>query len=56
MELGSPGPALGEMQGESASRAGEPSGQGKESSPQGRGGHQLLAQSDAGCPAGQQLS
>ena len=53
MELGFPVLAPGEMQSDSARRAGEASGQGEESSPQGIGGHQLLAQSDAGCPAGQ---
>ena len=49
----SPGPAPGKMQSESARRAGEPSGQGEEASPQGLGGHQLLAQTDARCPTGQ---
>ena len=52
-DLGFPGPALGKMQSESARRAGEASGQGEESSPQGLGGHQLLAQTDARCPTGQ---
>ena len=41
------------MQGEAARRAGEPSGQGEEPSPEGLGGHDLLTQADAGCPAGQ---
>ena len=39
--------------GEQACRAGEPSGQGEEPSPEGLGGHDLLTQADAGCPAGQ---
>ena len=34
-------------------RAGEPSGQGEEPSPEGLGGHDLLTQADAGGPAGQ---
>ena len=34
-------------------RAGEPSGQGEEASPEGLGGHQLLAQTDARGPASQ---
>ena len=38
---------------EAARRAGEPSGQGEEPPPEGLGGHQLLAQADAGCPLGQ---
>ena len=54
-ELVSPGPALGKMQGEAAGRAGEPSGEGEETPPQGLGGGHVLAQSDAGGPAGQQL-
>ena len=41
------------MQGQSACRAGEPSGQGKDPSSEGLGGHDLLTQADAGCPAGQ---
>ena len=52
-ELGFPRPALGQMQGEAARRAGEPSGQGEEPSPEGLGGHDLLAQADARGPAGQ---
>ena len=52
-ELGFPGPALGKMQGEAACRAGEASGQGEEPPPEGLGGHDLLTQADAGCPAGQ---
>ena len=49
----SQGPALGQMQGEAARRAGEPSGQGEEPPPEGLGGHDLLTQADAGGPAGQ---
>ena len=41
------------MQGQSACRAGDPSGQGKDSSSEGLGGHDLLTQADARCPAGQ---
>ncbi len=41
------------MQGQSACRAGDPSGQGKDPSSEGLGGHDLLTQADAGCPAGQ---
>ena len=52
-ELGSPGPMLGQMQSEAAGRAGEPSGQGEEAPPEGLGGHHLLAQTDARCPAGE---
>ena len=36
-----------------ACRAGDPSGQGKDPSSEGLGGHDLLTQADAGCPAGQ---
>ena len=50
-ELVFPGPALGQMQSEAARRAGEPSGEGEEAPPQGLGGHQLLAQTDARGPA-----
>ena len=46
------GPTLWKMQGEAARRAGEPSGDGEEASPEGLGGHQLLAQTDARRPAG----
>ena len=53
VELGFPRPPLWQMQGEAAGRAGEPSGQGEEASPEGLGGHDLLAQADAGCPTGQ---
>ena len=45
-ELGFPRPALWQMQGEAACRAGEPSGQGEEPSPKGLGGRDLLAQTD----------
>ena len=41
------------MHGEAACRAGEPSGQGEDPSSEGLGGHDLLTQADAGCPAGQ---
>ena len=50
-ELVLPGPALGKVQGEAAGLAGEPSGQGEEASPQGFGGYQRLAQTDAPSPA-----
>ena len=52
-ELLSPRPAIRKMQGQPACRAGEPSGQGEEPPPEGLGGHDLLTQTDAGCPAGQ---
>ena len=55
-ELLLPRPALGKMQGQSACRAGDPSGQGEEPPPEGLGGHDPLAQADAGCPAGQARS
>ena len=45
-------PALWQMQCEAARRAGDPSGQGEEPPPEGLGGHHLLAQTDARCPAG----
>ena len=50
-ELGFPRPTLWQMQGEAARRAGEPSGQGEEPTPEGLGGHDLLTQTDARCPA-----
>ena len=50
-ELVFPGPALGKIQSEAAGRTGEPSGEGEEASSQGLGGHHLLAQTDARCPA-----
>ena len=52
-ELLLPRPAPGKMQGQSACRAGGPAGQGKDPSSEGLGGHDLLTQADAGCPAGQ---
>ena len=52
-ELLLPRPALWQMQSEAARRAGEPSGQGEEPPPEGLGGHHLLAQTDARCPAGE---
>ena len=52
-ELGFPGPTLWQMQSEAARRAGEPTGEGEEASPQGLGGHYLLAQTDARRPASQ---
>ena len=52
-ELGFPGPALGEMQCEAARRAGDPSHQSEDPLPEGLGGHNLLTQADAGCPASQ---
>ena len=54
-ELGFPRPVLWQMQGEAAGRSGEPSGDRAEASSEGLGGHHLLAQTDAHCPAGQQL-
>ena len=50
-ELVFPGPALGKMQSEAARRAGEPSGEGEESSSEGLGGYHRFAQTDASCPA-----
>ena len=50
-ELVFPGPALGKMQSELARRAGEPSGEGEEASPEGLGGYQLLAQTEPRRPA-----
>ena len=50
-ELVFPGPALGKMQSEAALRAGEASSEGEEASPEGLGGYQVLAQTDAGGPA-----
>ena len=47
------GPAFRKMQGQPACRAGEPSGDREEPPPEGLGGHHLLAQTDARCPAGQ---
>ena len=44
------------MQSKTACRAGEPSGEGEEASPESLGGHHLLSQTDAGTPAGQVVS
>ena len=52
-ELVFPRPALGKMQGEAAGRAGEPSGQGEETPPEGLGGGHRLTETNASCPAGQ---
>ena len=52
-ELLRPRPAFRKMQGQPACRAGEPSGDREEPPPEGLGGHHLLAQTDARCPAGQ---
>ena len=52
-ELILPGTTPWQMQSELARRAGEPSGEGEEASPQGLGSYQLLAQTDVRCPAGQ---
>ena len=52
-DLGLPRPALWQMQGEAARRAGEPSGHREEAPPEGLGGYHLLAQTDARGPAGQ---
>ena len=54
-ELVLPGPALGQVQGDAARRAGEPSGEGEEASSQGFGCYQLLTETDARRPAGQVL-
>ena len=50
-ELGFPRPALWQMQGEAACRAGDPSGQGEDPSSAGLGGDDPFTQADAGCPA-----
>ena len=50
-ELIFPGPVLRQMQSEAARRAGEPSGEGEEASPEGLGGHYLLAQTEPRRPA-----
>ena len=52
-ELVLPGPVLGEMQGERARLAGEPSGQGEAASSEGLGGCHRFAQTEACRPAGQ---
>ena len=51
--LGFPGPALWQMQGEAARRAGNPSRQTEVASSEGLGGRGLLTQTDPRCPAGQ---
>ena len=53
LNCSSQGQRRAKMQGQSACRAGDPSGQGKDPSSEGLGGHDLLTQADAGCPAGQ---
>ena len=45
-ELGFPGPTLGQMQSEAAGRAGKPSGQGEEPSPERLGGYDLRTQTE----------
>ena len=52
-ELGFPGPTLGQMQGEAAGRAGEPSGDREEPPPEGLGGYDLRTQTEPRGPAGQ---
>ena len=52
-ELLLPGPAPGKMQGQSACRAGDPSGEREDPTAEGLGGHDPFTQADAGCPAGQ---
>ena len=54
-ELGFPRPALWQMKSEAAGLAGDPSGQGEEPPSEGLGGYDLLTETDAGGPAGQQL-
>ena len=51
-----PGPALGKMQGQSACRAGDPSGQGKDPSSEDLGGHDLLTQATAPPDPGQRCT
>ena len=53
IELGFPGPALWDIQGEAARRAGNPSRQTEEASSEGLGGYDLLTQADPRRPAGQ---
>ena len=48
-----PRPMLGNMQGKAARRAGDPSHQSEGPPPEGLGGHHLLVQTDARCPAGE---
>ena len=52
-KLAFPGPAPGQVQGELAGLAGNPSSEGKEASPKGLGGCHRLSQGDALGPAGQ---
>ncbi len=52
-ELGFPRPVLGQVQGEAARGAGEPSGDREEPPPEGLGGYRRLTQPDAGGPARQ---
>ena len=52
-ELGFPGPALWQMQGEAARRSGDRSHQSEDPSSEGLGSHDLLTQADVGRPAGQ---
>ena len=52
-ELDFPRPMLGEMQGEAARRAGDPSHQSEDPPPEGLRGHDLLTQADPRRPAGQ---
>ena len=51
-ELLTPEPTLGQMESEATCRAGEPSGDREGPPPEGLGGYQLLAQTDARRPAG----
>ena len=53
LNWGSPRPALWQMQGESARRAGDPSHQSEDPPPEGLGGHGPFAQTDPRRPAGQ---
>ncbi len=52
-ELGLPRPAPRQVQCQPSRRAGEPTGEGEESPPQGLGGYHLLTQTDARRPARQ---
>ena len=47
-EMGFPGTALGQMKGDLARRAGEPSSRGEEAAPEGLDRHDLLTEADAG--------
>ena len=53
VEMVLPRPPLGQMQGEAAGLAGEASGQGEETSPEGLGGCHWFAQTDARGPTGE---